>query len=109
MNGGGVAGCGASSGFPVSRASRCHRRGSSRSAISSYASHAAAAEPIRAAGSLLSSPWIQSEISSSIDGSIARTGGMGSLTWRMRIAIGASMSWNGTRPVNSSKAMQPTE
>ena len=36
-------------------------------------------------------------------------GAIGSLTWRRRIAIGASESWNGTLPVNSSKAMQPTE
>ena len=60
-------------------------------------------------GSLTSSRSIQSEIAWSTDGSIDSPAGIGSLTWRSRIAIGASVSWNGTWPVNSSNAMQPTE
>ena len=77
--------------------------------ISSSASHASLAERVRRVGSLTSSSSIQSETAWSISGLTDRAGGIGSLTWRSRIAIGASESWNGTRPVNISYAMQPTE
>ena len=38
----------------------------------------------------------------SMSGLISVSGGIRSLTWRIRIAIGASQSWNGTRPDRSS-------
>ena len=77
--------------------------------ISSRSSHASVALCVRSLGSLTSSRSTHAESPSSIDGSIVLIGGIGSLTWRRRIAIGASESLNGTRPVNSSNAMQPTE
>ena len=110
-NGAGVSGCGVSivCMFSSSRASRRQRGPSRPMTISSRSSHASAALCVRCFGSLTSSRSIQSEIPWSIEGSTDVTGGIGSLTWRSRIAIGASVPWNGTRPVNSSKAMQPTE
>ena len=76
---------------------------------SSNASHASAADPVRRSGSLTSSRSIQSEMRPSTPGTTDLTGGIASFTWRMRIASGSSTSANGTRPVNSSNAMQPTE
>ena len=76
---------------------------------SSNSSQASFADCVRSFGSLTSSCSIQSETPWSTDGSIDLTGGICSLTCRSRIAIGASESWNGTRPVNISNAMQPTE
>jgi hypothetical protein len=93
----------------VSRASRRQRGPSRPMMISSNASHASLAERVRRVGSLTSSSSIQSETAWSISGCTERAGGIGSLTWRRRIAIGASESWNGTRPTNISNAMQPTE
>ena len=79
------------------------------SRISSNSSHASCAFCVRCDGSLTSRRSIQSDTRWSTSGTIDLTGGIGSLTWRSRIAIGASESWNGTLPVNSSNAMQPTE
>ena len=93
----------------TSRASRRQRGPSRPSTISSKSSHASCAFCVRWVGSLTSSRSIQSEIRWSTSGRIDFTGAIGSLTWRSRIAIGASESWNGTLPVNSSNAMQPTE
>ena len=76
---------------------------------SSNSSQASLADCMRRVGSLTSSRWTQSDIPLSTPGSIEVSGGIGSLTCRRRIAIGASESWNGTRPANISKAMQPTE
>ena len=76
---------------------------------SSNSSHASLADCVRSFGSLTSSCSTQSETPWSTDGSIDLTGAICSLTWRSRIAIGASESWNGTLPVNISNAMQPTE
>ncbi len=77
--------------------------------ISSYSSQASTADCVRFVGSFTSRCSIQSEIPASTDGSTDFTAGISSLTCRSRIAIGASVSWNGTLPVNSSNAMQPTE
>ena len=93
----------------TSRASRRQRGPSSPSTISSKSSHASCAFCVRWVGSLTSSCSIQSEIRWSTSGRMLLTGAIGSLTWRSRIAIGASESWNGTLPVNDSNAMQPTE
>jgi hypothetical protein len=110
-NGAGVSGPGvsAASARATNRASRRQRGPSRPMMISSKSSHASAADCVRCFGSLTSMCSTQSEIRSSMFGSIDLTAGIGSLTWRSRIAIGASESWNGTRPVNISNAMQPTE
>ncbi len=110
-NGAGVSGFGESAGpvSPVRRAERRQRGPSSPMMISSNSSQASAADCVRLVGSLTSIFSIQSEAPWSICGSIDFTAGIGSLTCRSRIAIGASESWNGTLPVNSSNAMQPTE
>ena len=110
-NGAGVSGLGVStcSARAESRAERRQRGPSSPMMSSSNSSHASLADCVRSFGSLTSSCSIQSEIPWSIVGSIDFTGGISSLTWRSRIAIGASESWNGTLPVNISNAMQPTE
>jgi hypothetical protein len=110
-NGAGVSGAGVSNCAEPSRrrASRRQRGPSRPMMISSNSSHASLADCVRFVGSLTSMRSIQSEISWSIFGSIDFTLGICSLTWRRRIAIGASVSWNGTRPVNISNAMQPTE
>ena len=91
------------------RASRRQRGPSRLMRISSKSSHASCAFWVRASGSLTSRRSTQSEMRWSTSGRIDFTGAIGSLTWRSRIAIGASESWNGTLPVNSSNAMQPTE
>ena len=88
-------------------ATRRQRRGSSRSMISSYASHAAAAEP-RAAGSLHSSPRSNPDLL--VDRRVDRAHGRDGLVDlpqhdRHRLLVSA----NGARPVNSSNAMKPTE
>ena len=93
----------------IRRAERRQRGPSRPMMISSKSSQASAADCVRLVGSLTSSASIQSEIPWSTCGSIDFTAGIGSLTCRSRIAIGASESWNGTRPVNISNAMQPTE
>ena len=110
-NGAGVSGAGVSNWAEPSRrrASRRQRGPRRPMMISSNSSHASFADCVRCFGSLTSSRSIQSEISSSTLGSIELTLGICSLTCRRRIAIGASVSWNGTRPVNISNAMQPTE
>ena len=78
--------------------------------ISSKSSQASLADCVRSFGSLTSSSSTQSEMPCvERSGRPSVTGGIGSLTCRSRIAIGASESWNGTRPVNISNAMQPTE
>ena len=111
LNGAGVSGAGVSNWAEPSRrrASRRQRGPSSPMMISSNSSQASLALCVRFVGSLTSIRSIQSETSWSIVGSIDLTAGICSLTWRRRIAIGASVSWNGTRPVNISNAMQPTE
>jgi hypothetical protein len=91
------------------RASRRQRGPSRLIRISSKSSHASCAFWVRPSGSLTSSASIQSEIRWSTSGRTVLTAAIGSLTWRSRIAIGASESWNGTLPVNNSNAMQPTE
>ena len=77
--------------------------------ISSKSSQASLAFWVRSFGSLTSSFSTHSETPASSDGSTDVIAGIGSLTCRSRIAIGASESWNGTRPVNISNAMHPTE
>ena len=110
-NGAGVSGAGVSNWAEPSRrrASRRQRGPRRLMMISSNSSHASLADCVRCFGSLTSRRSIQSEMSWSIFGSTDLTLGICSLTWRSRIAIGASVSWNGTRPVNISNAMQPTE
>jgi hypothetical protein len=111
LNGAGVSGAGVSNWAEPSRrrASRRQRGPSSPMMISSNSSQASLAFCVRFVGSLTSMRSIQSEMSWSIEGSMDLTAGICSLTWRRRIAIGASVSWNGTRPVYISNAMQPTE
>ena len=46
---------------------------------------------------------------SSTSGLSERAGGIGSLTWRIRTAIGSSVSWKGTCPTKNSNAITPTE
>ena len=110
-NGAGVSGFGVSScsARTDSRAERRQRGPSRPMTSSSSSSQASFADCVRSFGSLTSSSSIQSEMPWSIDASIDLTAGISSLTCRSRIAIGASESWNGTRPVNISNAMQPTE
>ena len=110
-NGAGVSGAGVSSWAEPSRrrASRRQRGPSRPMMISSNSSQPSPADCVRWAGSLTSRRSIQSEMSWSTFGSIDLTLGICSLTCRRRIAIGASVSWKGTRPVKNSKAMQPTE
>ena len=104
VEGGGVNGPGTSPPPSIGgRALLRRQRGpSSVSTISSSASQAAAAEGGRSAGSFSSRPQIQSDTPASRSARMTFGGGGTSLTWRRRIAVGASVSANGSCPVKSS-------